>query len=1206
MKLLARLLIQVVSGLLFLQVSQAQLLVEHFDYNNGSLGGAGVGSTVWTAGDSPSVALIVTNAAALTNASLSGITGKGLQYNGGTFKKRAASFTAQTTGTVYVSFLLSIQTAPSTAKAFVYLHNSTSATSSPELGIFLNGNNIGIGKGVSSPAVSTALSAGTHLIVASYTFQSGADLVALWVDPTSLGNNSSVPSATISTTAGSDGSSLSTIFLNHAAAQTVYLDELRVGTSWADVTPTSTAPVVSGPPVITQAFMDPTGFVVSGTNGTPSGTYYVITSANMAATVSNWFCIATNQFDSLGNFACTNPVSPADMVRFYRIWFGSPGPVNPTPPSISSQPLGLSVLQGQSASFTVVATGTMPLSYQWYYNLSTAIGGGIGATLTITNVQLSDAGSYSVIVANSAGSATSSVATLTVSVPVPPSIVTQPQDLTVGEGDTASFNVGANGTAPLSYQWYYNTNTPVGSGGATLTLSGVSTDDAGGYSVIVANGYGSITSVVATLTVTNVLAAPSISTQPQSQTVTEGQGAAFSVTANGTPPLTYQWYFNTNSPMANATNSTLSVDNVSSNDAGVYSVLVANDYGSITSAFATLTVNPAPTNGGPVQILQAEDGTFTGTVANNHSGYTGTGFVDTDNAVGSYIAVEFGRQHAGTETMYIRYAHGKTDDRPASVMVNGATVTSSLAFPATGDYTNWQYVTNAIPVVAGRNVVQITALNSGGLVNVDRFEITGDPQYKLNVSVVGGGIVSLNPSNAFNYYNPGTPVQLTGVPVTGSVFAAWSGDLVSSNNPDTLIVNSNESVTATFNAFLHFPLYVSPTGSDSNPGTIDQPFYSLQKAVDAAIPGDTINVRGGTFTYAATVLIDKPATSNSPISIVAYSGEHPVLDYSTWHPASEDIRSGARGIRITTNAQYWVLEGLQIQFAPDNGVKCEGGHITFDRCIFNDNGDTGLQIGLNKDTLSSNPDPEHFAAYVYVLNCDAYHNNDPATGYENADGIDCKLYAGKGNRLYGCRSWDNCDDGYDCYQTDYEIVFQNCWSWHNGDPSLFGNPSSFSGDGNGFKLGGDSTYCPMLVENCVALNCQWGTTVGFAYNDNTAPITLYNCAALNCGRSYNMQQAGNIFANCLDYNATRPAPKDISSSSTMQNCSWTLGITVTAGDFISMAEADAAAARQADGSLPNNGFGRLAAGSDLIDKGVDIGLPYCGSAPDLGAYEYCP
>ena len=217
----------------------------------------------------------------------------------------------------------------------------------------------------------------------------------------------------------------------------------------------------------------------------------------------------------------------------------------------------------------------------------------------------------------------------------------------------------------------------------------------------------------------------------------------------------------------------------------------------------------------------------------------------------------------------------------------------------------------------------------------------------------------------------------------------------------------------------------------------------------------------------------------------------------------------------------------------------------------------------------------------------------------------CKLYAGKGNRFYGCRAWENCDDGWDCYQTEHLIVIDSCWSWHNGDPSIWGF-SSFNGDGNGFKLGGNDTYCLMTVRNCVAMNCQWGALGGFAYNNNTAPITLLNCAAISCGRPYNMQQTGNIIKNCLDHNGTRAAPSDIDPSAIMQNNSWQLPVSVTAADFVSPSETDAKAARQPDGSLPDNGFARLMADSDLIDKGVDVNLPYCGPAPDLGAFEYCP
>jgi pectate disaccharide-lyase len=398
-------------------------------------------------------------------------------------------------------------------------------------------------------------------------------------------------------------------------------------------------------------------------------------------------------------------------------------------------------------------------------------------------------------------------------------------------------------------------------------------------------------------------------------------------------------------------------------------------------------------------------------------------------------------------------------------------------------------------------------------------------------------------------------------------------------------------------------IYCAPTGSDTTgDGSRSKPYYSLSKAVALAVPGDTIYMRGGTYYYNATVHLSAKGTAAKRFFILAYPGEKPVLNWSNWKPANEDIRFYARGITVDTSAAYWYLKGLELCYSPDNAVKCEGEHTTFDQCIFDYNGDTGIQIGLNKDDISVNANPEHWAAYNVCINCDSYRNVDPATNYENADGFACKLYAGKGNFFYGCRSWNNCDDGWDCYQTEYEVQFENCWSWHNGDPSIWGF-SSFNGDGNGFKLGGANTACKMSVRRCVALNCMYGATGGFAYNDNTDAITLLNCTAIHCGRSYNMQQSAvNIITNCADWGATRPAPKDISSSSICTNDTWTLGITVDTTMFTTVAESAAIEPRQTDGALPTR-FARLVSGSALLDKGKDIGLLFTGTLPDLGAYE---
>jgi uncharacterized repeat protein (TIGR03803 family) len=268
--------------------------------------------------------------------------------------------------------------------------------------------------------------------------------------------------------------------------------------------------------------------------------------------------------------------------------------VTATAPSITQQPLNLTVTNGNPASFTAAASGTSPLFYQWYFNTNTPVSGGTGATLNIASATTNQAGYYSVIVTNIAGSATSSAAKLTVNVSVSasaPSITQQPLNLTVTNGNPASFTAAASGTAPLFYQWYFNTNTPVSGGtSATLNIASATTNQAGYYSVIVTNAAGSATSFAARLTVVVPTTGPIITQQPQDYTVTNGYDAFFTNVASGTAPLFYQWYFNTNTPIEDGTNSVLLVSFVATNQAGYYSVIVSNLGGSATSSPAKLTV----------------------------------------------------------------------------------------------------------------------------------------------------------------------------------------------------------------------------------------------------------------------------------------------------------------------------------------------------------------------------------------------------------------------------------------------------------------------------------------------------------------------------------------------------------------------------------------------------------------------------------------
>lgn len=264
-----------------------------------------------------------------------------------------------------------------------------------------------------------------------------------------------------------------------------------------------------------------------------------------------------------------------------------------TPPSVSVDPQDQSAFVGQDATFSVLASGTAPLFYQWYYNTSSLLTNATSSSLTLTNVQLSDSGGYSVIVSNTYGSDTSAVAQLSVTLPTTPSIITQPQDQTALPGGSATFSVVAGGSEPLSYQWYYNTNTPVANAAdPTLTLTNVQVSDAGAYSVVVSNLAGTATSSNAVLTVNTNPVAPVFTSQPVSQVIVAGGTAGFSAIASGTAPIGYQWSKD-GVPIGGATSSTLTLINVQAADDGSYSLTASNSVGVATSSNAVLTVTAA-------------------------------------------------------------------------------------------------------------------------------------------------------------------------------------------------------------------------------------------------------------------------------------------------------------------------------------------------------------------------------------------------------------------------------------------------------------------------------------------------------------------------------------------------------------------------------------------------------------------------------------
>ena len=244
---------------------------------------------------------------------------------------------------------------------------------------------------------------------------------------------------------------------------------------------------------------------------------------------------------------------------------------------------------GATAELTVSANGYPAPVYQWWFNGTNAIIGATNPVIELTNVQASQFGAYTVVITNVYGIVTSPPAILSMD----PSIFAQPQGQSVDAGQTISFSVQAVGTGPLSYQWLKNA-AALNDGGrvsgaqtATLTVSNVLSGDAGGYSVIVSNGYGTATSQVAILTVRD----PVITAQPVNHSVGAGGTISFTASAAGTPPLMYQWLFN-GSAIAGASSSNLQLTNIQFSESGAYSVIVTNVLGSATSAPALLSVFP--------------------------------------------------------------------------------------------------------------------------------------------------------------------------------------------------------------------------------------------------------------------------------------------------------------------------------------------------------------------------------------------------------------------------------------------------------------------------------------------------------------------------------------------------------------------------------------------------------------------------------------
>lgn len=391
-------------------------------------------------------------------------------------------------------------------------------------------------------------------------------------------------------------------------------------------------------------------------------------------------------------------------------------------------------------------------------------------------------------------------------------------------------------------------------------------------------------------------------------------------------------------------------------------------------------------------------------------------------------------------------------------------------------------------------------------------------------------------------------------------------------------------------------IYVSPNGKSNAAGTKDAPM-DIYTAVKIAAPGQKILIKEGTYDLSSTVKVERGinGTADAMIYMIAdpEAGSRPVFDF------------GGKCAGMILAGDYWYFQGFDVTRSADaqKGIQVSGNHNILDRIKAYKNGNTGIQISRYLGTDQFNQWPAHNT----ILNCSSYLNADK--GYEDADGFAAKLTVGQGNVFDGCIAAYNADDGWDLFAKVQSgsigvVTIQNSVAFKNGYILDENGREINAGNGNGFKMGGDSMPGAHVLKNSVAF-----ANKAKGIDSNSCPdIKVYSSTTFD-NESYNVAFYTNTAVNTafaadgiLSYKVSNKVAEQFKLLGT-QNAADVKGVTnyyfdgsktvnnngkeAAASWFKSLDTAsalkDGGITRNADGTINMNGFLEL---TDEVPEGV--------------------